>query len=422
MARFLRRTVPLILALGLTAGLALLLRLFPYPAVPKPQPADGKTSSNLSVLGEMPDWNKLEVFQNTITRNDFERLLTTVFTTGKGWKDFIEITDTDARIVTGDANSPASFRLRFATPGHAKPPPHPWKSTVGLPPAPAGHPLDGLRIAIDPGHIGGQWAQLEERSFSANGGPPVREGNLTLTVAQLLKPRLEKLGATVLLVRGKTEPVTPLRPEKLQAIAKDSGQSAERLFYRTAEIHARAQLVNRTLKPDLVLCLHFNAEAWGNDSKHPKLVKHSHFHLLLTGAYGDAEIAFADQRFSLLQKLLARTHEEEVLVGSAVADTFASLTHLPPFTYSPGSATALPVTGHPYLWARNLLANRLYECPVIYMEPYVMNATGDLLRLQAGDYEGLRKINGKSQPSICREYADSLAEGLARHYTKSRGK
>ena len=56
------------------------------------------------------------------------------------------------------------------------------------------------------------------------------------------------------------------------------------------------------------------------------------------------------------------------------------------------------------------------------MEPYVMNATGDLLRLQAGDYEGLRKINGKSQPSICREYADSLAEGLARHYTKSRGK
>jgi len=39
-----------------------------------------------------------------------------------------------------------------------------------------------------------------------------------------------------------------------------------------------------------------------------------------------------------------------------------------------------------------------------------------------GKYEGLRKINGKSQPSIFREYADCLADALAAHYAKARGK
>jgi len=78
------------------------------------------------------------------------------------------------------------------------------------------------------------------------------------------------------------------------------------------------------------------------------------------------------------------------------------------------------VNGHPYLWARNLLANRLYDCPVIFMEPYVMNSTIDYPRFQAGYYDGLQEIGGKMQPSIFREYADAVAEGLKNHYTQSR--
>jgi hypothetical protein len=77
------------------------------------------------------------------------------------------------------------------------------------------------------------------------------------------------------------------------------------------------------------------------------------------------------------------------------------------------------VAGNPYLYARNLLANRLYNCPVIYMEPYVMNSTQDYARIQAGDYEGLREVNGQQLPSIFREYATALAQGLARHYSRN---
>ena len=422
-----KRFVPLWIVLGL-AGLAACLSLWRPPT--GPPPADlPKVSPALSALAEMPDWQSLQAFQNSITRTDFERLLTTVFTTGRGWQSVIEIDDLEARIRTGNQGGSEVFHLRFATPEHTTPTPRQWKSAADLPPAPAAKPLTGLRVAIDPGHLGGHWAKIEERWFVVGNGAPIREGNLTLTVARLLKPRLEALGASVSLVRSKNAPVTPLRPAALLAIARDSSspaatpaalqKTADRLFYRTAEIHARAHLVNDSLKPDLVLCLHFNADSWG-DPNHPKLVTRHHLHLLLNGAYTDAEVALADQRFAMLEKLLRRTHEEEALVAAGVADTFAASTHLPPFVYPAGSSNALPVNGHPYLWARNLLANRLYDCPVIFMEPYVMNSTLDYPRLAAGDYAGLRHVNGKAQASIFREYADALAQALARHYAQHR--
>lgn len=427
----LQRSVPLLVILGL-AAFALFLRSrqpapppLPGPVGTSPVPSPGES---LSALGESPDWPQLNVYQNTITRKEFERLLTTVFVTGGAWRGFIDIQENGARIATGSGPDSTPFHLRFAPPDLEEKAPRGWRSTAELPPARAGMPLDGLKIAIDPGHIGGAWAQLEERWLKVGDQPPVCEGDMTLHVAKLLKPKLEALGAAVSLVRDKPEPLTPLRPDSLVAEARstaseDSPQAlqklAERLFYRTAEIRARARHVNQTLKPDLVLCLHFNADPWG-DPQNPELVERSHLHLLLNGAYTDEEVALADQRFALLQKLLSRTHAEEARIGASVANTFAEKSGLPPFLYPPGAKNALQVDGHPYLWARNLLANRLYDCPVIFMEPYVMNSTIDLPRIQAGDYEGLREIEGRMVPSIFREYADGLAEGLKRHYENHR--
>ena len=418
----LKRKFPLLIVISL-AVVVFFLRPKPAPRAPIEAPSP---SPRLSALGELPDWSKLNAFQNTITRADFERLLTTVFVTGTAWRNFIDIGDCEARI---RSDHDALFHLRFATPGLAQATPRLWKTANDLPSAPAEKPLAGLHIAIDPGHIGGQWAQIEERWLQLGDGTPVCEGDMTLLVAKLLKPRLEALGAAVSLVRDKPEPVTPLRPASLLALAKDSAapadspaalqKLAERLFYRTAEIRARAKLVNETLKPDLVLCLHFNADPWG-DPANPTLVKRSHLHLLLNGAYTDEEVSLADQRFAMLEKLLRRTHQEEARVGATVADSFAAISNLPPFIYPPGSLNALPVNGHPYLWARNLLANRLYNCPVIFMEPYLMNSTLDYPRFQAGDYEGLREVDGKPQASIFREYVDALIDGLASHYSNAR--
>jgi N-acetylmuramoyl-L-alanine amidase len=420
MASFSKRPLLFLIAfLLLGAAAAWWIYKPPMPAAPPPA---------LSVLAPPPDWKALEVYQETMTRAEFEHLLTTVFTTGDAWRSRIEIKETAAYIQTGDTPAGEIFRLRFAVAGLESKAPRHWRTVDELPAAPRDKPLEGLKITIDPGHIGGAWAKMEERWFSLGTGSPVCEGEMTLQVANLLKPKLEALGATVCLVREKSEPITPLRPESLLTVAKESaapGESpqrlAERLFYRTAEIRARADLVNQTLKPDLVLCLHFNAEAWG-DPNQPTLTDRHHLHLLLNGAYTDEEVGLADQRFALLRKLLQRTHHHQVTVGASIAESFAKMSGLPPYLYLPESKTALPIAQQPYLWVRNLLANRLYDCPVIFMEPYVMNSTTDYARIQAGDYVGTREVSGKMQPSIFREYSDSVAEGLARYYSATRKK
>ncbi|HEY8961853.1 MAG TPA: hypothetical protein VIM57_06575 [Luteolibacter sp.] len=430
---FARKSVPpVLLLLGFAGGWWLRPSApspTPLPAAvapdASPEPASPEPPVRLAPLGNEPDWTIFDAYQQTITRPEFERLLTTVFTTGEAWKNFTALDDHEAIIAPGAVESGLRFHLRFASADREKIPPRHWRTTAELPPAPADRPLEELRVAIDPGHIGGVWAKMEERWFVVGNGRPVCEGDLTLMVARLLKPRLEAMGAIVSLVRNDSEPLTPLRPESLLEQAKaesgpdDVRKRAERLFYRTAEIRARAELVNRSIQPDLVLCLHFNAEPWG-DPNSPTLVDRSHFHLLLNGGYTDDELALADQRFEMLRKLLQRTHTQEAAIGTEMAAAFYQVTGLPPYSYPPGTRNARTIEGNPFLWARNLLANRLYDCPVIFLEPYVMNSQNDYARIQAGDYDGQREVGGKMQISIFREYADAVGLGLADYYRRHR--
>jgi hypothetical protein len=109
---------------------------------------------------------------------------------------------------------------------------------------------------------------------------------------------------------------------------------------------------------------------------------------------------------------------EELAVARPVVQALAGATGLPPFSYTTGNATR--AGGNDYLWARNLLANRLFDCPVIYLEPYRMNHEETYARIQAGDYEGDREVAGKMRRSIFREYADAIVEGLRAYYSAAR--
>ncbi len=401
-----------------------------------------------SPLAARPDWSEFERFQQTMTREEFVRLLQTLYAPAGGWESYITIEEDRALLITDSKTPGQFFALRFA-PAKSAP-----RSTEGfwrtraqvlrarrdLPPSP-GQPLDGLRVALDPGHLGGEWARMEERWFQIGDAPPVKEGEMTLAVAKMLAPRLEALGATIMWVRNENGPVTTTRPDGLLDTARgalaERGVSevrdtytgpadpereksvqweAERLFYRISEIRTRARLVNDVLQPDVTLCLHFNAEEWGDPAK-PALVDKNHLHMLVSGNYSPGELRYDDVRFEMLTRLLSRVHEEEIPLAETVAGSLARATALPPYEYTDGRA--IRVGNSPYVWARNLLANRLYRCPVIYCEPYVMNSPEVFARVQAGDYEGLREIAGRLRPSIVREYADAVLAGLLEAYGTS---
>ncbi|MBP7948051.1 MAG: N-acetylmuramoyl-L-alanine amidase [Verrucomicrobiales bacterium] len=408
---------------------------------PAPPPAAAAPTTetprpNLTPLGNPPDWGKLQPLQGTVSREEFERQLTTVYALPGAWQSTLSLNSDAVSIRRETASAKAeTYLLRFAAAAPARPPRY-WRPAAELPPLrdPA-RPLEGIHIALDPGHIGGNWAHMEERSWRHSADQqPIKEGDITLTTARLLQPMLEELGAKVSLVRSRLDPVTPLRPADFLSAATaellkpGSGTSeappprtvqthAEKLFYRTAEIRARAAMINDHLRPDLVVCLHFNAAPWG-PSGASAFSPENHLHLIVNGAYSLEELMLDDQRFEMLTRLLQGIHDEEAAVSDAVARSLAVATALPAYVYRTGNA--LPVARNPYVWARNLLANRLYQCPVVFCEPYVMNNQEVYERVQAGDFAGETEIHGKQVRSIFREYARGVAEGLKAYYAGTR--
>ena len=403
-----------------------------------------QAANNISVLGSKPQWSVLEHYQETITRDEFAHLINDVYCAHGFAPDLIEINEKTARILMS-RDSQKFFPLRFAENDAArKSVPRLWRPAKSLLAARPGKPLSRLKVALDPGHLGGNWAKMEERWFQVGNSEPVQEGDLALRVARLLGRRLRQLGAKVSFVRISNEPITAKRPDDFRELARkilikngvpqpradvldpndpEKEQTirwqSEILFYRYSEIRRRAALVNFKLHPDLVLCLHFNAEGWG-DPNSPTLTDANHLHLLVNGSYLAEELEFDDERFEMIRRLLSRAYDEELPLADTIATAMARDSGLPAYQYpTTNSTTKVGVSG--YVYARNLLATRLYRCPVVYCEPYVMNSKDVFARIQGGDYEGMRNVNGVERKSIFREYADSVADGLVDYYSKARG-
>ncbi|MEG2327556.1 MAG: N-acetylmuramoyl-L-alanine amidase [Akkermansia sp.] len=295
-----------------------------------------------------------------------------------------------------------------------------WRRAKDIPPYnDPKKPLAGVRIGIDPGHIGGSWARMEQRENLIAGKYRIREGLSTQIVATLLAQQLKKLGAEVLIVRNQSAPVSKLTPNDIaQGLAKlrkvpvtpELEREAKLIFVRRVEINARAAAL-RQFNPDLTVCLHFDA---GNT-----INPVDKLHLIVNGAFAKNELEDDELRWGLVAKLMGKVYPEEVALAATVAKSMAQTLQLPPLIYTP-CETVREVKGQPYVWARNLLANCLYPGPVIYTEPFAMNNPVTARRMVSGDYDGTQVFDGKRYRSIYREYAQSVAEGIRNYFLQNR--
>lgn len=402
--------------------------------------------AKVSILADKPDWSLLDKYREKMTKTEFVNLLDKVYVPREAWrKGWVEVTEKAVRI-RKEAGKDEWYELPFGDgPDKAGdvPPREYWRPVEKLREVveqgggKPNKPLRGARIALDAGHLGGKYAEMENRYFVIGESSAVREGDLSLAVAKALAKRLKKKGAEVSLVRKSAQPVTDKRPETLRKQALlwqkriDASSPPERskeefeklverrseiLFFRTAEIMARARRVNEKLKPDFVVCIHLNAAPWPDPEKH-SLVDRNDFHVLANGAYMGGEVALDNQRLDMLLKLLNRSHYEERALAESMARAFAKGTGLPAFAYK--GPNAVKVGEAPGVWGRNLMANRLYRCPVLFLEPYVANSKEAHARIQAGDYEGLKEVAGKMRPSLLKEYADAVETALTNHLRRS---
>jgi hypothetical protein len=393
-------------------------------------------------MAEAPKWSSLTLLSKTMSKEEFVTALETFYSDGSAFPAPWDVEEKAVVVKTGDPAAP-TVRIEFLQPKEkAADLPRFWRRVDELPPLKGRPPLSDLHIALDPGHIGGAYAKIEERFLSFAPGESIQEGDLSLLTAQLLKKKLETLGAVVTLVRENSEPVTSFRPADLRLIAqsvlRDAGVpmpvenydptsgdakilttqwQSEKLFYRVSEIRARAKKVNEKLKPDIVFCLHFNAESWG-DATLPQFSPQNHMHVLINGCFSPLELTSQDVRYEMIGRVFSKAHTIELPLAEAVADSLASTTGLPPYVYT--TTNAKRVGANSYVYARNLLANRLYECPVIYLEPFVMNHQETYQRLLLGHFQGRTLVGGKLRPSAISDYVEGVVQGLLKYSQNKR--
>ncbi|MGB0416081.1 MAG: N-acetylmuramoyl-L-alanine amidase [Coraliomargarita sp.] len=297
-------------------------------------------------------------------------------------------------------------------------------------------PLAGLRLAIDPGHLGGEWAELEGRNFRTSEQDYwVREGELVLEVAKRIRDQLAVLGAEVMLLREDSTPANPRPPsDYLEAVVREMGPMQDgalapmadyaievrrRAVHRSivvGEIATRARLVNSELKPDALLSLHINAARWPilDGVEQFRLVDSNHLHVLIFGCMSPDELSRSGQLAQLERKLKNGSGPEELLLATALAESLATSTQLPAAQYQ-GNHAIRPLEDQPYVWARNLMLLRLVECPVVMLEPYVANSLDAYPRIQSalqGRADGAQPAVG----DILLEYADAVVAGVLDAY------
>ncbi|HEY8966084.1 MAG TPA: hypothetical protein VIM58_06555, partial [Candidatus Methylacidiphilales bacterium] len=388
----------------------------------------------------VPDWTRLEPRQETVTRAEFETALKTLYTPDSdAYRRFLSYADlSDAAVVfyADRQKTVPRFKLRFAASPEAKKAPPLALPKLAADPA---RPLANLVVCLDPGHIGGDWAKMEERYFQVGDDPPILEARLTLAACRHAAAALEAAGATVLWTKTKEEPVTNRRPDEMRQeaidILKDGSDkpllfppdllekkirvTAEKLFYRTEEIEARAaKIAAMKPRPNLTLCVHFNAAPWG-DPGHPRLVPQSRLVVFVHGQYGADEVEYEDERYGLVSKILEQSAGVELAVAEKVAASLDAEWHVLPEEYKDWPSVRRAGV-HPYIYARNLLANRAYPGPVVFIEGPYMNADDFYPRLIAGDYEGTRLVAGKEQRSVFAEFGEAIARGVI-DYVKGAG-
>ncbi len=430
--------------------------LFTYPAVTPQSAASArcinellhlKTDSGFPRLPTPNPWFPIDLYQGTITRQQFEQKLHVLYDPFSAFQPYLDINDSRVVIYPspGDRTSSPQFVLQFAPPNQPRAPMR-WFRTpaeVRAETHPLDKPLNGLRVAIDPGHIGGPWAQMEERSTRYRGSAPVQEGDLNLITGRLLKQELTALGATVFVVRDSTEPVTPYRPNDMIPEARDlltlhSTHStnlhalptdkldllfghrlmdlAEFLFYRCSEIRERGNRIRNNFVPDITVTLYIDATP---GSGRGRLTSANQNIFFVGGSYTRTEIADPEMRRRCVYKMVEGGADIEAEVAGDIATVFAQRTGLGPVKYGDSSTTRAVIPGNPYVVARNLAANREYDGPVVCTEPYFMNNEIVYRRLIAGDYDGVQTFDGKKYGSIFREYADCVAQGLVKAYAGS---
>jgi N-acetylmuramoyl-L-alanine amidase len=262
--------------------------------------------------------------------------------------------------------------------------------------------LEGIKIAIDPGHIAHNFemGDLEKKHIIIKGDSingikdsiEIAEGMLTYATAILLKEKLEKEGATVFLTRtadkcafGKTyqqwkkddlkKAVDSLyKIGELKAGQKDHFSSSKvkdrdifRVVFRDLELAKRVELINN-FKPDYTVVIHFNVDETNLDWN--KTTNKNYNMCFVGGAFMKNDLSNKEKRFEFLRLLITDDLEKSIAISSSVMKSFESELKVPTATARDAKYLiegCLPTEANG-VYCRNLQLPRYIHSPIVYGE------------------------------------------------------
>lgn len=281
--------------------------------------------------------------------------------------------------------------------------------------------LNGVRIALDPGHMGGDIWDFRTGKFVQNRkGERLSEGLLALQTALLLEERLTRRGAQVLLTRRTLDSVektryedlglepyakkellestlqpwflqtlrkAPVGPELFAAFEKRkefrqlfSEGMRWKYFIHGADLEARAQMINN-FRPDVALCLHFDA-ATKNNGLSPRPLKLTKTYI--AGGFEPTEFASRSDRALFAQHALnKKIWEESRRLSRHIVSQISQRLQMKPET--PQVSTTPEIEKG--VIARNLaLTRHLVGIPFSYVESFYYNDKDEFNALKSKDY------------------------------------
>lgn len=308
------------------------------------------------------------------------------------------------------------------------------------------YPLTGLKILIDPGHMGGnEWDKNTGKYVSVK-GRKVSEGNLNLWTSLLTAQRLEKLGATVMLTREQAGPVstenlktfdtTPyinhffyssmddwMAPyleksiDQVRSTIKDAPSvqkaysEAQRLqfFISGADLEARAKMMD-TFNPDITIDIHFDA------SKTDQLQSHvQSLEAFVPGSFRKNETGSRKSKALALKHLLeVRRWNQSVELADHVTKSMSTALKIPRLNIPEGFSAMKVRDG---VYARNLyITRRALSSLVIYLECLHYDHIKEHRRLSFNDRSGSYRGKSFYYPNRLDTISSSIENGILEYF------
>jgi N-acetylmuramoyl-L-alanine amidase len=299
-------------------------------------------------------------------------------------------------------------------------------------------PLSGLKIAIDPGHMAGDFetGKLEMKSLnfkkdSIIGLPDsiqIAEGMLTYATAILLKEKLESDGATVFLTRQKNgytafektfdDWLKDDYKNKVEELNKSGKLSVDKknlmlgpkftkrnkfLFFKDIELAERANIIN-AFNPDFTVIIHFNVDETNTGWKAPGLKNYNM--TFIGGAFMPGDLSSQEKRFEFLRMIATKDIEESILLSGATTEKFESILKVK--TAGPTDAKYLRegclTTEKKGVYCRNLQLTRYIHGPLVYGET--------LYQDNINECKALNKESDKTKNERIKEVAEAYYSGI----------